>query len=112
MIGATIHDTENLGQQMNGYGPPNTSSTVAAVSTRSDMASSSGNVAASETQATGFKYTDQGREEQEEACGLGYAACLNNCNKRTLGASCVTCCGRKNVACKLTGDYEFEACFK
>lgn len=55
---------------------------------------------------------DQGREEQEEACGLGYAACINNCNKRTLGASCVTCCGRKNVACKLTGDYEFEACFK
>jgi len=54
----------------------------------------------------------QGREELEEACALGYGACTNNCHKRALGSSCVRCCQRKNLACKLAGDYEFEACSK
>lgn len=52
----------------------------------------------------------QGRSEQDEACALGYGACINNCHKKALGASCVACCRRKNSACKLFGDYEFNAC--
>jgi hypothetical protein len=53
---------------------------------------------------------NQGKEEMEEACALGNGACLNNCDKKALGASCRLCCRRKYVACKATGDYEFDAC--
>ena len=55
---------------------------------------------------------EKGKQEMEEACALGHGACINNCHKRALGFSCRSCCHRKNVACKLTGDYAFEACFE
>jgi hypothetical protein len=53
---------------------------------------------------------DQGRQEMEDACALGYGACLNNCDKKALGASCRLCCYQKNVACLTAGDYGFDAC--
>jgi hypothetical protein len=55
---------------------------------------------------------DQGRQEMEDACALGYGACRNNCDKKALGASCRLCCYQKNVACLTAGDYGFEACIQ
>ena len=53
----------------------------------------------------------QGKQEQEEGCALGAGACINNCNKKGLGAFCRACCRRRCSTCKAGGDYEFDSCF-